>query len=63
MVNLFQDVPNTFRKAMNSLESEQWQKAMEEEYEGLIEMGIWKLVLKTKRSQDDQMQMEIHVQI
>ena len=33
---------------MNSSELEQWQKAMEEEYGGLIDMGVWKLVPRPK---------------
>ena len=48
MIHLFQDVPNAFQEAMNSSESEQWWKAMEEEYEGLMDMGVWKLVPRPK---------------
>ena len=33
---------------MNSLEVEQWHVATEEEFEGLIDMGIWKLVPRPK---------------
>ena len=47
LINLFQEVPNTFQEAMNSLESEQWHAAAEEEYEGLIVIGIWKLIYAT----------------
>ena len=45
---MFQDVPNLFQEAMNSLEAEQWWKALEEEFKGLTDMGIWKLVPRPK---------------
>ena len=40
MINLFQDVPNSFQETINSLELEQWQKAMQEEYE-IWASGNW----------------------
>ena len=33
---------------MNSLEVEEWHVATKEAFEGLIDMGIWKLVLRPK---------------
>ena len=48
LINLFQEVPNTFQEVMNSSESEQWHAAAEDEYEGLIDIGIWKLVPRPK---------------
>ena len=44
MIHMFQDVPNSFWEAMNSLEVDNWHQASEEEFEGLTEVGIWKLV-------------------
>ena len=33
---------------MNSVEHDKWEKACQEEFEGLTKMGIWKLVLRPK---------------
>ena len=44
MIHMFQDVPTSFWEAMHSLEAEQWKQASEEEFEGLIEISVWKLV-------------------
>ena len=41
---MFQEVPNSYLEAMTSPDSEKWLKALTEEFEGLTEMGIWKLV-------------------
>ena len=41
---MFQEVPNSYREAMNSEESDKWLAASQEEFEGLTEMGVWKLV-------------------
>ena len=41
---MFQEVPNSYREAMSSPDKDKWQKASAEEFEGLTEMGIWKLV-------------------
>ena len=41
---MFQEVPNSYQEAMNSLDKGQWLKALTEEFEGITEMGIWKLV-------------------
>ena len=48
MIHMFQDVPNLFCEVMNSLEAEKWQEASEDEFEGLSEMGIWRLVPRPK---------------
>ena len=41
---MFQDNPNSYKEAIAQHESNQWKKAIKEEYDGLIEMGSWKLV-------------------
>ena len=41
---MFQKVPNSYREAMSSSDKEKWLAASKEEFEGLIEMGAWKLV-------------------
>ena len=41
---MFQEVPNSYREAMNSDESDKWLAASQEEFDGLTEMGVWKLV-------------------
>ena len=41
---MFQEVPNSFREAMSSTDKDKWLAASTEEFEGLIEMGAWKLV-------------------
>ena len=38
----------TFWEAMDSSEAEQWHAAIQEEYEGLMDMGVWKLVPQPK---------------
>ena len=44
LANMFQEVPNSYREAMNSEDSDKWQAASQEEFNGLIEMGVWRLV-------------------
>jgi len=44
LVNMFQDNPNSYKEAMARPESNEWKQAIKEEYDGLIEMGTWKLV-------------------
>ena len=41
---MFQEVPNSYREAMSSPEKDKWLAASTEEFEGLTEMGVWKLV-------------------
>ena len=40
---MFQEVPNSYREAMASTERDKW-LAVSTEFEGLTEMGVWKLV-------------------
>ena len=44
LANMFQEVPNSYQEAMNSEDSEKWLAASQEEFDGLTEMGVWKLV-------------------
>ena len=41
---MFQEVPNSYREAMSSPDKDKWLAASTEEFEGLTEMGVWKLV-------------------
>ena len=41
---MFQEVPKSYREAMNSPEREKWLAVSTEEFEGLTEIGVWKLV-------------------
>ena len=41
---MFQEAPNSYREAINSEESNKWLTAAQEEFQGLTDMGIWKLV-------------------
>ena len=41
---MFQEVPNSYREAMNSEDSDKWLATSQEEFNGLTEMGVWKLV-------------------
>ena len=41
---MFQEVPNSYREAMNSENSDKWLATSQEEFDGLTEMGVWKLV-------------------
>ena len=44
LIHMFEDVPNSYWEAMTSPDKEKWLTASTEEFEGLIKMGIWKLV-------------------
>ena len=44
MINVFQEAPNSYREAINLEESDKWLTAAKEEFQGLMEMGGWKLV-------------------
>ena len=44
LANMFQEVANSYQEAMNSEDSEKWLAASQEEFDGLTEMGVWKLV-------------------
>ena len=41
---MFQEAPNSYKEALNSEERDKWLAASQEEFEGLTEMGVWKLV-------------------
>ena len=41
---MFQEAPNSYKEALNSEESDKWLAASKEEFQGLTEMGVWKLV-------------------
>ena len=41
---MFQEAPNSYKEATNSEESEKWLAAAHEEFQGLTDMGVWKLV-------------------
>ena len=41
---MFQEAPNSYWEALNSLEKNKWLAASQEEFDRLMEMGIWKLV-------------------
>ena len=41
---MFQEAPNSYQEAMNSPDKDKWLKASTEEFEGLTEMGVWKVV-------------------
>ena len=44
LINMFQEAPNSYQEALNSEESDKWLSTSKEEFEGLTEMGVWKLV-------------------
>ena len=44
LVHMFQEVPNSYHEAMSSMEKDKWLAASTEEFKGLTEMGVWKLV-------------------
>ena len=44
LIHMFQKVPNSYREAMTSPEKDKWLAVSTEEFKGLTEMGIWKLV-------------------
>ena len=41
---MFQEALNSYQDAMTSPDKDKWLAASQEEYKGLIEMGVWKLV-------------------
>ena len=41
---MFQEAPNSYQGALNSEDSNKWLAASQEEFNGLTEMGVWKLV-------------------
>ena len=41
---MFQEALNSYREAINAEESDKWLTAAKEEFQGLTEMGVWKLV-------------------
>ena len=41
---MFPEVPNSYWEAMNSPDKAKWLKASTEEFKGLTDIGIWKLV-------------------
>ena len=44
LIHMFQEAPNSYWEAMNSPDKDKWLQASKEEFEGLAEMGAWKLV-------------------
>ena len=41
---MFQEAPNSYQEALNSEDSDKWLATSQEEFNGLTEMGVWKLV-------------------
>ena len=41
---MFQEAPNSYQEVLNSEESDKWLAVSQEEFDGLTEMGVWKLV-------------------
>ena len=41
---MFQEAPNSYREALNSEKHDKWLNAATEEFQGLTDMGVWKLV-------------------
>ena len=44
LIYMFQEVPNSYKEAMSSPKKDKWLAASTEEFEGLTEMSVWKLV-------------------
>ena len=44
LINMFQEAPNSYQEALNSEDCEKWLATSQEEFDGLTEMGVWKLV-------------------
>ena len=44
LVNMFQEAPNSYQEALKSEDSDKWLATSQEEFDGLTEMGVWKLV-------------------
>ena len=43
-INMFQEALNSYKEAINLEESNKWLTTAQEEFQGLTDMGIWKLV-------------------
>ena len=41
---MFQEALNSYQEAMTSPDKEKWLEASQEEFKGLTEMGVWRLV-------------------
>ena len=41
---MLQEAPNSYQEVLNSEDSEKWLATSQEEFNGLTEMGVWKLV-------------------
>ena len=44
LIHMFQEAPNSYHEALNSPEKDKWLAVAQEEFDGLTEMGVWKLV-------------------
>ena len=44
LIHMFQEAPNSYWEALNSLEKDKWLVVSQEELDGLTEMRVWKLV-------------------
>ena len=44
LIYMFQEAPNSYQEAMTSPDKEKWLKVFQEEFKGLTEMGVWRLV-------------------
>ena len=44
LIHMLQEAPNSYQEVLNSEESMKWLAASQEEFDGLTEMGVWKLV-------------------
>ena len=44
LIHMFQEALNPYQEALNSPEKDKWLAASQEEFIGLMEMGVWKLV-------------------
>ena len=41
---MFQEAPNSYQEGLRSEDSDKWLATSQEEFDGLTEMGVWKLV-------------------
>ena len=44
LIHMFQEASNSYQEALNSPEKDKWLVVSQEEFDGLTEMGIWRLV-------------------
>ena len=44
LVNMFQKTPNSYQEVLNLEDSDKWLATSQEEFNGLTERGVWKLV-------------------